>query len=56
MKAIRLRTEHMENPLGIDIREPFLSWNCDGGKKQAAYEITAMSGGEGHLEQRQGGF
>lgn len=45
MKAIHLRTEHMENPLGLDIREPFLSWNCDGGKKQTAYEIEAMSEG-----------
>lgn len=46
MKAIRLRTEHMENPLGIDIREPFLSWNCEGGKKQTAYEIEAVSEGQ----------
>lgn len=45
MKAIRLRTEHMEDPLGLDIREPLLSWNCDGGKKQTAYEIEAMSEG-----------
>mgnify|MGYP002511786727 CR=1 FL=1 len=41
MKAIRLRTEHMENPVGIDIRKPYLSWNCSGGKKQTAYEIRA---------------
>ena len=36
MQAINLRTEHMENPIGIDIRNPYLSW-----KKQTAYEITA---------------
>ena len=35
----------MENPQGLDIREPFLSWNCGGGKKQTAYEIEAMSEG-----------
>lgn len=46
MKAIRLRTEHMADPLGIDIKEPFLSWNCDGGKKQSAFEIEASSEGE----------
>lgn len=46
MKAIRLRTEHMDNPLGIDIKKPFLSWNCSGGKKQTAYEIKAMSEGQ----------
>ena len=44
MRAIRLRTEYMENPIGIDIREPYLSWNCSGGKKQTAYEIRAASG------------
>lgn len=44
MRAIRLRTEYMENPIGIDIREPYLSWNCSGGKKQTAYEIRAVSG------------
>ncbi len=46
MKAIRLRTEYMENPIGIDIREPYLSWNCRGGKKQTAYEIKAVSGNQ----------
>lgn len=45
MKAIRLRTEHMENPLGIDIRKPYLSWNCSGGMRQSAYEIEAISEG-----------
>ena len=28
MRAINLRTEHMINPIGIDIKEPYLSWNC----------------------------
>ena len=36
----------MENPLGLDTQKPFLSWNCDGGKKQTAYEIKAMSDGQ----------
>ena len=40
MKAIRLRTEYLENPLGIDIRHPRLMWICDGGKKQTAYQIV----------------
>ena len=43
MKAINLRTEYMVNPLGIDIRNPYFSWNCSGGKKQTAYEIEAVS-------------
>lgn len=46
MKAVNLKTEHLVNPIGIDIREPYLSWNCLGGKKQTAYEIEAVSGGQ----------
>lgn len=45
MKAVKLRTEYMENPIGIDIRYPYLSWNCSGGKKQTAYEISASADG-----------
>lgn len=44
MQAIRLRTEHMKNPLGIDVTKPYLSWNCQGGVKQTAYEIQAVEG------------
>lgn len=44
MKAIHLRTEHLKNPLGIDLEKPYLLWNCQGGQKQSAYEIEAMSG------------
>lgn len=39
MKAIRLKTEHLFNPLGIDVKNPRLMWNCEGGIKQTAYEI-----------------
>ena len=41
MKAIRLKTEHLFDPLGIDIQRPRLMWNCEGGVKQTAYQITA---------------
>lgn len=34
MKAIRLRTEYLNNPIGIDIQTPRLFWNCEGGTKQ----------------------
>ena len=48
MRAINLKTEHMKNPLGIDIREPYLSWNCLDGIKQSAYEIQVFeTGNEG---------
>ena len=43
MKAIRLRIEYLKNPIGIDIRKPRLSWNCEGGIKQDAYEIQAFN-------------
>ena len=46
MKAIHLRTEHLVNPIGIDIVKPYLSWNCQGGKKQTAYEVEAVSEGQ----------
>ena len=42
MKAINLRTEYLTNPIGIDIKNPRLMWNCDGGKKQTAYRILAI--------------
>lgn len=44
MRAINLKTEYMTNPIGIDITQPYLSWVCEGGKKQSAYEIEAVSG------------
>ena len=46
MKAIHLRTEYMENPVGIDVVNPRLFWICEGGKKQTAYQIIARCGGE----------
>ena len=46
MKAIRLQTEYMTQPLGLGIARPRLSWNCEGGVKQTAYRITANRDGE----------
>ena len=40
MKAIRLRTEYLKNPFGIDIQHPRLQWSCEGGVKQTAYQIV----------------
>lgn len=45
MKAIRLKTEHMESPLGLQTPNPMLSWNCADGITQTAYQIIAKSGG-----------
>ncbi len=40
MKAIRLRTEYLNNPMGIDLQHPRMHWNCEGGVKQTAYRIV----------------
>ena len=47
ISAIKLRTEYLQNPIGIDIPHPVLSWNVHGAKKQTACEIRiAVNGGE----------
>lgn len=39
MIAVNLKTEYLKNPLGIDLPQPRLFWNCDGGVTQTAYQI-----------------
>lgn len=46
MKAIHLKTEHMTDPIGIDIRRPVLSWTCCDGVCQTAYQIIASQDGQ----------
>ena len=46
MKAIRLKTEFLTNPIGVDFQNPILSWNCEGGIKQTAYQILATCNGD----------
>lgn len=46
MKAINLKTGYLVNPIGIDVKNPRLMWNCEGGKKQTAYRIIAVSDGK----------
>ena len=41
MRAICLKTEYLADPIGIDLRQPRLMWNCEGGIKQTAYRIVA---------------
>ena len=41
MKTIRLKTEHLVDPVGVDFSAPRLFWNCEGGRKQTAYQIVA---------------
>lgn len=45
MDAVKLRTEHMKNPIGLGCSNPFLSWICKNGVRQTAYEISASCKG-----------
>ena len=44
MKAIRLKTEYLTNPIGLGAARPRLFWNCEGGVTQTAYRIAAHDG------------
>ena len=46
MKAIRLKTEYLTNPMGIDTVAPRLFWNCEGGITQTAWQIMAQVNGQ----------
>ena len=50
MNAIRLKTEHLFDPLGIDVQRPRLMWNAEGGVKQRAYEIVTEKWQSGKVE------
>lgn len=39
MVASFLKTEHMTNPIGIDVANPLFSWLCEDGRLQTAAEI-----------------
>ena len=41
MKATQLRVEYLKDPMGIDIRNPRLYWQCEDGIQQTAYQIHA---------------
>ena len=56
MKAIRLRTEYLKDPIGLGTRTPRLFWNCEGGVTQTAYEIAVnVDGQEWSSGKRSGG-
>ncbi len=58
MRAIRLRCEYLVDPIGIDIQEPRLMWNCGvwnelenaAGVKQTAYQIVTDKWNSGKVE------
>ena len=50
MKAINIRTEYLKNPIGIDIDNPRVMWNCEGGLTQTAYQIVTDNWDSGKVE------
>ncbi len=50
MKAINIKTEYLKNPLGIDIENPRVMWNCEGGITQTAYQIVTEDWDSGKVE------
>lgn len=50
MKAINIRTEYLKNPIGIDIDNPRVMWNCEGGVNQTAYQIVTDNWDSGKVE------
>ena len=50
MKAFRLRTEYLNDPIGIDTVHPRLMWNAEGGIKQTAYQIMTDNWDSGKIE------
>ena len=46
MRAIHLRTDYLDKPLGFGNAEPRFYWQCSGGVKQTAYQIIAKRDGK----------
>lgn len=50
MRAIRLHTEYLTDPIGIELRHPRLQWVGEGGIKQTAYRIVTEKWDSGRVE------
>jgi alpha-L-rhamnosidase len=49
MKPVKLRCEHAQNPLGINVPKPRLSWQLESdrlGARQTAYQLKVTRGGD----------
>ncbi len=50
LSAVRLRCEYAVNPLGVDVPQPRLSWELEGGgggERQRAWEVLAAASAKG---------
>ncbi len=43
MYAVRMKTEYLYEPIGIEYKRPRLFWNCADGERQSAYQIIAKT-------------
>ena len=48
MKINNILCEYLENPLGIGIRNPRITWNLEGLIKETAYEVVYKINDEKH--------
>ena len=46
MKIINVKTEYLDNPLGLDIVSPRITWNVTDCKKQVSFQIDYYINGE----------
>ena len=46
IRAVKCRTEYMENPIGIDTESQMLQWQCENCQYQSAYQIEIYRNGE----------
>ena len=46
MKIINVKTEYLDNPLGLDIVSPRITWNVTDCKKQVSFQIDYFINGE----------
>lgn len=50
MKAIDLKCEYLKDPIGIDLQNPRVFWNCEGGVTQTAYRVKSDKWDSGKVE------
>ena len=49
MKTVRLRTEYLKDPIGVDFKHPRLMWNVEEGVRQTAWQIVTENWDSGKV-------
>lgn len=50
MKVVNIKTEYLKSPIGIDIDNPRIMWNCEGGVTQKAYQVVTDDWDSGKVQ------